>query len=189
MNDDAPQPDTQGYRPPPFGLNRSRRLRGQMQEQARRYEVEAEALARRDAYLRAQQAGEEPAAGATGFEKIVVVGPCASGKSVLVEALRQMGFNAQAVAQEHSYIRRMWAKPEPTHLIYLDARLDTINGRRGWLWTHEDLRRQHEQLADARDHADLIIHTDDLSIAQVAERATSFLAEHPVRPSVENKSE
>ena len=37
-----------------------------------------------------------------------VVGPCASGKSTLVSALKAMDYQTRHIAQEHSYVNDMW---------------------------------------------------------------------------------
>jgi hypothetical protein len=51
---------------------------------------------------------------------IAAVGPCTSGKSTLVRALRERGYNAREVVQEHSYVPAMWQVfAQPDILIYL----------------------------------------------------------------------
>jgi hypothetical protein len=107
---------------------------------------------------------------------IAVVGPCASGKSLLVEALRERGYNAREVAQEHSYVPAMWQRiTQPDLLIYLDVSWEVACQRRptdaraGW-WA-ELARRLHH----ARQHADLYIHTDGLTPQEVLERTMAFL--------------
>ena len=63
--------------------------------------------------------------------RVAVVGHCASGKSTLVSALRAHGYDANAVAQEHSAVSWLWRHAEPDVLIYLDAALETVRARRG----------------------------------------------------------
>ena len=41
---------------------------------------------------------------------IAIVGVCASGKSTLAKALRERGYNARQVLQEHSYVPYMWQR-------------------------------------------------------------------------------
>jgi len=41
---------------------------------------------------------------------IAVVGPCASGKTRLVQALRERGYNAREVAQNYSHVPTMWQR-------------------------------------------------------------------------------
>ena len=54
--------------------------------------------------------------------KIGVVGPCAAGKTTLIAGLRNHGYTAKHIAQEHSYVPAMWQLlTNPDILIYLDA--------------------------------------------------------------------
>jgi guanylate kinase len=107
---------------------------------------------------------------------IAVVGPCASGKSQLVQALCERGYNAREVLQEHSYVPAMWQRTtQPDKLIYLDVSETAALQRRpiyaptGW-WETLSHRLRH-----ARQHADFYIHTDGLTIQQVIEQALAFL--------------
>lgn len=107
---------------------------------------------------------------------IAVVGPCASGKSLLVQALRAQGYNAREVAQEHSHVPTMWQRlTQPNLLIYLDVSWEIASRRRpsdaGPRWWAELARR----LRHARQHADLYIHTDELTPHQVLQRTQAFL--------------
>jgi cytidylate kinase len=107
--------------------------------------------------------------------KIVIVGPCASGKSTLADLLRSAGFDAHACAQEHSYVPDMWRMTGPDWLIYLDAGLEAIRRRRDEHWPLAQLERENERLQHARQHCELYIVTDELSIDEVRERALEFL--------------
>jgi chloramphenicol 3-O-phosphotransferase len=107
---------------------------------------------------------------------IAVVGPCASGKSQLARALRERGYNAREVLQEHSYAPAMWQRiTRPEVLIYLDVSEDVARQRRptdapeGW-WDTLAQRLRH-----ARQHADLYVDTDGLTIQQIVEQASAFL--------------
>lgn len=108
-----------------------------------------------------------------------MVGPCASGKSTLVKALRERGYNAREVTQEHSYVQTMWRQiASPDLLIYLQVSQDVAARRRAaeadaaW-WDESKRRLQH-----ARQHADLHVETDDLTTDQVLHVALSFLEHH-----------
>ncbi len=107
---------------------------------------------------------------------IAIVGPCAAGKSTLVQALQARDFNAREVVQEHSYVPTMWQRiTQPDLLIYLDVSWEIAHRRRP---TDADARRWDEQtrrLRHARQHADLYIDTDELTPAQVLEQALAFL--------------
>jgi deoxyadenosine/deoxycytidine kinase len=112
---------------------------------------------------------------------IAVVGPCASGKSLLVEALRAQGYNVREVAQEHSCVPTMWQRiTQPDLLIYLDVSWEVAcqrrptDAREDW-WTELGQRLRH-----ARQHAHLYINTDELTPQEVLERVIDFL--HSWRP-------
>jgi hypothetical protein len=65
------------------------------------------------------------------YPLIAVVGPCASGKSLLVQALRARGYNTREVAQEHSYVPTMWQRiTQPDLLVYLDVSWAVARQRR-----------------------------------------------------------
>jgi cytidylate kinase len=107
---------------------------------------------------------------------IAVVGPCASGKSMLVKALQERGYDAREITQEHSYVPKMWQRiTQPDLLIYLDVSQEVAARRRAsesdatW-WSKLEQRLQH-----ARQHADLCIHTDNMCAQEVVARALAFL--------------
>ena len=115
---------------------------------------------------------------------IGIVGPCAAGKTTLVSRLKEYDYLGKHIAQEHSYVADMWKRlTNPDVLIYLDAGLETIARRQGRSdWTQARLDEQHRRLADARQHCDVYLYTDDLSRAQVADRIEMFLREAGIRP-------
>ncbi len=108
---------------------------------------------------------------------VAVVGPCAAGKSTLVERLRARGWNVREVAQEHSGVPDMWQRlTRPDLLICLEVSLEQAR-RRGHLapTDHAWWTAQHERLAHAREHAHLVLQTDDLTPDEVAEHALALL--------------
>ena len=108
---------------------------------------------------------------------IAVVGPCTSGKSTLVHALRDLGYNARMPAQEHSYVPDMWQRlTRPDVLIYLDVSWEAARTRRPIAWGPERIADENERLAHARAHADLYLDTDSLSVEEVRERVLEFLS-------------
>lgn len=111
--------------------------------------------------------------------RIAVVGPCASGKSSLVSALRAAGYEARHVAQEHSYVPNMWERiSQPDVLIYLDVDHARIRNRRPHLdLRQKDLAEQNRRLAHAREHCALYLDTNVMSLAEVKEKTMAFLAE------------
>lgn len=109
---------------------------------------------------------------------IGVVGPCGSGKSTLIEGLEQHGFACRHIAQEHSYVPSMWQViSKPDILIYLHASFPVSTNRRNLNWQDKDHIEQLRRLAHAREHAHLIVNTDDLTPAQVRQTVLDFLKE------------
>jgi deoxyadenosine/deoxycytidine kinase len=107
-----------------------------------------------------------------------VVGPCASGKSTLISALKQEAIEFRHIAQEHSYVQNMWKQlTNPDVLIFLDASYEVTCQRRRLNWTEAEYAEQHRRLAHARQHADLYILTDHLSALEVQAKISSFLNE------------
>ena len=111
--------------------------------------------------------------------RVAIVGPCAAGKSTLVSALLQAGYEARHVAQEHSYVPAMWQRiSQPDILVYLDANLEAITVRRPtFRFSRADLAEQNRRLAHAREHCDLYVDTSDLTPVEVHERYLSFLGD------------
>jgi dephospho-CoA kinase len=109
---------------------------------------------------------------------IGLVGPCASGKTTLKNGLIPYGLVVKHIAQEHSYVQNMWKRlSNPDFLIYLDVSYEISKIRKSLNWTYEEYHNQTERLTHARNHADLYIHTDELSIDQVLEVVLNFLQE------------
>jgi guanylate kinase len=107
---------------------------------------------------------------------IGVVGPCGSGKSTLIAGLEKKGFKCRHIAQEHSYAPSMWRKiANPDLLVFLDASFETCTRRRRLNWMKADYEEQLRRLSHARQHADLLVKTDALTINQVLEQVAAFL--------------
>jgi RNase adaptor protein for sRNA GlmZ degradation len=107
---------------------------------------------------------------------IGVVGPCGSGKSSLIAGLERHGYRCRHIAQEHSYAPAMWQKiSHPDLLIFLDASFPVSTWRRRLDWQKQDHDEQLRRLAHARQHADLLIDTDDLTPEQVLQAALAYL--------------
>lgn len=115
--------------------------------------------------------------------RVVVVGPDAAGKSVLVERLESLGYNARSCSQEHSYVPDMWRRlSRPGFMIFLDARLETIARRRVIDWGQERLEVLQARLVHARAHCDLYLPTDDLTPSEVVERVRAALSTAGIEP-------
>lgn len=109
---------------------------------------------------------------------IGVVGPCGSGKSTLIAGLERHGYACRHIAQEHSYVQAMWQIiSKPDVLIYLGTSFPVSTARRKLNWQEKDHAEQLRRLAHAREHAHLIVNTDDLTPSQVLQTALDFLQE------------
>jgi len=110
---------------------------------------------------------------------IGVVGPCGSGKSTLIRGLEAHGYRCRHIAQEHSYVPRMWQViTKPKLLIFLHSSFETSTKRRKLNWQRADYDEQTRRLAHAREHANVIIDTNPLTPAEVLARALDYLKEH-----------
>ena len=105
--------------------------------------------------------------------RVAVVGPCASGKSTLVSALRDAGYDARHVAQDHSFVSDMWRRvSQPDILIYLDVTYEAIKRRRPkTTYRPADLIEQEKRLAHARENCDFLIDTTPLTPSEVLQAA------------------
>ena len=110
---------------------------------------------------------------------IGVVGPCGSGKSTLITGLNQHGYTCRHIAQEHSYVPAMWQIiTKPNILIYLHASFQISTARRKLNWVESDHTEQLRRLSHAREHAHIIINTDNLTPDRVLQQALEFLKDH-----------
>ncbi|MCQ3938231.1 MAG: hypothetical protein DPW18_14460 [Chloroflexi bacterium] len=107
---------------------------------------------------------------------IGVVGPCGSGKSTLIQGLEKHGYRCRHIAQEHSYVKTMWrVVTKPDLLIFLQASFENSTARRNLDWTRADYEEQQRRLSHAREHAHLVIDTDNLNAEEVLARALDHL--------------
>lgn len=111
---------------------------------------------------------------------IGVVGPCGSGKSTLIAGLERYGYTCRHIAQEHSYVQAMWQIiSKPDLLIFLHASFPVCTARRKLDWREKDYNEQFRRLSHAREHADIIIDTDDLTPNQILEIVLDYLRDSP----------
>ncbi len=107
---------------------------------------------------------------------IGLVGPCGAGKTTLARALRARGYTVRHIAQEHSHVPDMWRRlANPDMLIFLDVSFEVATKRRRLSWRKRDYLEQQRRLAHARQHADLVIHTDTLTPQQVLQQVLDTL--------------
>lgn len=110
---------------------------------------------------------------------IGVVGPCGSGKSTLIEGLERYGYACRHIAQEHSYVQAMWQIiSKPDVLIFLHASFPVSTARRRLDWREKDYEEQSRRLIHAREHANIIVDTDELTPQQVLQIALKFLEDN-----------
>lgn len=103
---------------------------------------------------------------------IGVVGNCVSGKTTLVQGLKQKGYQAVNIPQEHSVTPRFWRKFNADFLVCLSCTLATAQARRKIPWGQIRLNQQAAILADAKAHCQLYLPTDDYTVEQVLELVT-----------------
>lgn len=107
---------------------------------------------------------------------IGVVGPCGSGKSTLIAGLEKHGYACRHIAQEHSFVPAMWQIiSKPDILIFLHTSFPVCTARRKLNWQMKDYEEQFRRLSHARQHAHIIIETDDLTPEQVLQKALGYL--------------
>ena len=116
--------------------------------------------------------------GGAGQPRVIVVGPCAAGKTTLVRQLQARGHDAHAIAQEHSGVPYLWQLSAPDLLVFLDVDLATTERRRRREWSATLYATQQDRLAHARARADFYLDSSALAPAEVAERVAAFIAGH-----------
>lgn len=108
--------------------------------------------------------------------RIAVVGHCAAGKSTVVRLLVERGLDAYSVAQEHSIVHDLWKHQQPEILVFLDVSLEELRKRKANPdWPEWIFDAQNQRLAHAREHADIVIHTDDEPASLVVAEIARFL--------------
>ena len=112
---------------------------------------------------------------ATPAQRIVVVGPCASGKTTLAGRLRELGFDARVCGQEHTEIHNLWLSLEPDVLVALTLDLATLRARRSPSWPERLYHVQQERLRDAYAAADVVIDTASTPLDDVVARVLALV--------------
>jgi hypothetical protein len=110
-----------------------------------------------------------------------VVGPCGSGKSTLIAGLEKHGYVCRHIAQEHSYVPTMWQViSKPDLLIFLESSYPISTARCKLIWHEKDYLEQLRRLTHAREHAHLIVNTNDMTPEEVLQKALTFLKDFSV---------
>ena len=108
-----------------------------------------------------------------------IVGPCAAGKSTLIQNLAGRGYRLKHIAQEHSYVPDMWQRlTQPDVLVFLDVTFEESNRRRPMPWQKADYAEQQRRLRHARQHADFYLLTDGMTPEEVATHVETFLRDY-----------
>jgi hypothetical protein len=82
--------------------------------------------------------------------------------------------------KNNSYVPYVWQRTaNPEFLIFLRAAFSTCTKRRNLNWQEADYAEQPSRLAHARQHADLIVETDDRAAEEVLAQAIVFLEQGP----------
>jgi hypothetical protein len=113
--------------------------------------------------------------------RIVVIGPCASGKTSLTTRLQRLGYDALACGQEHSEIADLWRHQQPDVVIGLRIGLDTLRQRRSREWPEGIYGRQLSRLETGYRNADLLIDCDAIDQELVMNQVVAWLHDHPGR--------
>jgi len=112
---------------------------------------------------------------------IGVVGPCGSGKSTLIAGLERYGYTCRHIAQEHSHVQAMWQIiSKPDILIFLHASFPICTARRKLDWLEREYDEQSRRLSHAREHANILIDTDDLTPNQILQIVLDYLRDSPL---------
>jgi guanylate kinase len=107
---------------------------------------------------------------------IGVVGVCGSGKSELVRRLRERGYQARHIAQEHSFAPDMWQRiSNPDVLIFLQVSYPLTLERKDFEWTQKEYDTEITRLRHARQHADLFVETDVITPEDVFDQVLEYL--------------
>jgi hypothetical protein len=110
--------------------------------------------------------------------RVVIIGPCASGKSTLKRALTMHGYEAIVAAQEHSAVPQLWSRSEPDVLIGLQADLEAIRLRRhDPRWSAAIWNAQQARLQSGFAQADFLTDTSGISVDAVVGTVLEFLAQ------------
>ena len=112
--------------------------------------------------------------------RIALVGPCSSGKSMLADFLKPLGYAVRQPTQEHSGVPNMWQRiSKPDLLIFLDVDYENTRRRRPHHDRGEDgLAAQQRKLAHARANCDFYIDTSGLTPVEIQNQVLAFLGEN-----------
>ena len=93
-----------------------------------------------------------------------------------MQGLEKQGYRCRHIAQEHSYVKTMWqVLTNPDILIFLHCSFENSTIRRKLNWLPADYEEQQRRLSHAREHADLIVDTDEMDSDEVLAQVLDYL--------------
>ena len=93
-----------------------------------------------------------------------------------MQGLEKRGYRCRHIAQEHSYVKTMWqVLSNPDILIFLHCSFENSTSRRKLNWLPQDYEEQQRRLSHAREHANLIVDTDEMDSDEVLARVLEYL--------------
>lgn len=97
--------------------------------------------------------------------------------------LQGKGYICRHIAQEHSYVPKMWQKlVNPLVLIYLDVSYEVSLQRRPLNLSLSEFDEQKRRLMHAYQNADIYLFTDSLSPEEVYKKILTSLEELDIEP-------
>ncbi len=114
---------------------------------------------------------------------ILILGVCAAGKTTLSAGLRDLGYSAQSLAQEHSSSPYLYKRRRHDILILLECSYPTVKKRKTISWGEEKLLRQKVLLTDARQNAHLIVQTDSFGPLELVSYVDGCLRKMGIAPA------
>ncbi len=100
---------------------------------------------------------------------LVLVGVCASGKTTISRLLNAQGIRARSIAQEHSSVQNLFRHGEASLVVLLCADWESVHRRRRLSFDREFYRTEWRRLSQARQEANLVVHTDMFTAVEVAQ--------------------
>ena len=118
--------------------------------------------------------------------RVAIVGVSAAGKSTLAESLRERGYDAHCLPQEHSSVRDLALELGYRHVVVLLASIEAVRRRRRVGYGTERVEIERGRLKSAMARAVVCVDTDRLTPQEVADRVEAALRQKGVEPDRRN---
>lgn len=118
--------------------------------------------------------------------RVAIVGVSAAGKSTLAESLRERGYDAHCLPQEHSSVRDLARELGYGHVVVLLASIEAVRRRRRVGYGTERVEIERGRLKSAMARAVVCVDTDRLTPQEVADRVEAALRQKGVEPDRRN---